>query len=296
MLISAAPIAIPVTTANLPTEAVASEAIVRPRIPQPSSPTESTANKNSTEFSEQGRSNAQNNLPAEQQTTVNERQQGSDRQEAEADAQDQNQNQNSEARPSDTQRSNQDLDTEQLALVRQLRGRDREVRAHEQAHAAVGGSLAGAPNLSYTTGPDGRRYAVSGEVSIDAGAVSGDPAATVRKLDQVRRAALAPANPSSQDRSVASSASSSANQARGQIRVDRSRENTEARDTRDARAEATQETEESSVEKADRTNTISKPSLNPNFGRIQAEQLTGRLLSSGAFARNEAGANVSVIA
>ena len=50
------------------------------------------------------------------------------------------------------------------------------------------------------------RYAVGGEVSIDSSPVEGDPAATITKMEQVKRAALAPAEPSGQDRSVASSA------------------------------------------------------------------------------------------
>lgn len=89
-----------------------------------------------------------------------------------------------------------------------LRRRDREVRAHEQAHVAAGGSLVrGAASFGYKTGSDGKQYAVSGEVSIDVSPVEGDPRATMRKMDQVRKAALAPAQPSGQDRAVASAAS-----------------------------------------------------------------------------------------
>lgn len=88
-------------------------------------------------------------------------------------------------------------------VVEQLKKRDAEVRAHEQAHAQVGGEFAGAPSYEYETGPDGNRYAVAGEVPIDAAPVSGDPEATVEKMEVVKRAALAPAEPSSQDRAVA---------------------------------------------------------------------------------------------
>src|SRR5690606_18669390 len=48
--------------------------------------------------------------------------------------------------------------------VLELSQRDREVRSHELAHAAVGGQYAGSPSYSFTRGPDGRRYAVAGEV------------------------------------------------------------------------------------------------------------------------------------
>lgn len=99
--------------------------------------------------------------------------------------------------------------------VRKLKGRDQEVRAHEQAHMAAGGQyIRGGATYSYQTGPDGNRYAVGGEVSIDTSPVSGDPAATIRKMETVKRAALAPANPSGQDRRVAASAESAASKAR----------------------------------------------------------------------------------
>src|SRR3990167_1152664 len=83
---------------------------------------------------------------------------------------------------------------EQLEIA-ELATRDRQVRAHEQAHAAVGGSYAGAPSYTYTHGPDGQRYAVAGEVSIDTSAVANDPQATLSKMEIVVRAALAPAEP-----------------------------------------------------------------------------------------------------
>ncbi|MBX2853438.1 MAG: hypothetical protein KTR21_00525 [Rhodobacteraceae bacterium] len=97
----------------------------------------------------------------------------------------------------------QPLSREQLAIVDQLKSRDREVRAHEEAHARVGGQYAGAPHYDYETGPDGNRYAIGGEVSIDVAPVNGDPEATVAKMDIVKAAALAPAEPSAQDRKVA---------------------------------------------------------------------------------------------
>jgi len=110
------------------------------------------------------------------------------------------------------------LSAEELKQVSDLKSRDREVRTHEMAHVMVGGSLVrkGA-SYQYQTGPDGQRYAVGGEVSIDSSAVSGDPSATIRKMEQVKRAAMAPANPSSQDRAVASSAAQAEAAARMQL-------------------------------------------------------------------------------
>lgn len=91
---------------------------------------------------------------------------------------------------------------EQLEITK-LASRDQEVRAHEQAHAAIGGRYASAPSYTYERGPDGKRYAVAGEVGIDTGPVANDPEATMAKMEVVIRAALAPAEPSAQDRQVA---------------------------------------------------------------------------------------------
>lgn len=102
---------------------------------------------------------------------------------------------------------------EQLEITK-LAARDQEVRTHEQAHAAVGGQYAGAPTYTYERGPDGKRYAVGGEVGIDAGPVSNDPEATLRKMAVVIRAALAPAEPSAQDRQVAAQAQAQMSEAR----------------------------------------------------------------------------------
>ena len=99
----------------------------------------------------------------------------------------------------------------------QLKRADREARAHEQAHRAVGGNLiTGGPYYDYERGPDGQRYAVSGEVTIDTSEIRNDPDANADKMDQVRRTALAPRDPSSQDRQVASQAGSKASQSRAE--------------------------------------------------------------------------------
>ncbi len=99
-----------------------------------------------------------------------------------------------------------DQDARTAAVVAELKATDTAVRAHEAAHVAVGGRyVRGAASYSYTTGPDGRQYAVGGEVSIDT-AAERDPAATIAKMATVRAAALAPADPSAQDRAVAAAA------------------------------------------------------------------------------------------
>lgn len=105
-------------------------------------------------------------------------------------------------------------------LIRQLASRDQEVRAHERAHANVGGTATGSPSYSFDVGPDGKKYAVNGEVSVDLSTVSGDPQATITKMQQVHAAALAPANPSAQDIRVAANAAQIILQAQSELLAD----------------------------------------------------------------------------
>ena len=99
------------------------------------------------------------------------------------------------------------LSPEAETQLRELKQRDAEVRAHERAHLSAGGQYVnGGPHYTYQKGPDGKQYAIGGHVDIDVSPVSGDPEATRKKAEQVRRAATAPGQPSSQDRQVAAEA------------------------------------------------------------------------------------------
>jgi hypothetical protein len=101
------------------------------------------------------------------------------------------------------------LSAEEQKAVADLQKIDSQVRAHENAHRTAGdGLVQGVTSFTYTTGPDGKQYATGGEVQIDVSPVNGDPEATIQKMERVIAAALAPVDPSSQDRSVASLASS----------------------------------------------------------------------------------------
>lgn len=102
--------------------------------------------------------------------------------------------------------------------IQELAARDREVRAHEQAHASVAGQYARGTSYTYQRGPDGVSYAIGGEVQIDTSPIPGDPEATLRKAQQIRRAANAPAEPSSQDARVAAQAAQMEQQARVELR------------------------------------------------------------------------------
>lgn len=93
----------------------------------------------------------------------------------------------------------------QTAEIQKLKTGEQKVISHETAHKSAGGQYAGAVSYEYKTGPDGKRYIVGGEVSIDMSPAK-TPSATVTKMQQVKRAALAPADPSAQDRSVAARA------------------------------------------------------------------------------------------
>ena len=100
-----------------------------------------------------------------------------------------------------------ELTTEEIRQIDELQQRDREVHAHEQAHMAAGGRyVRSGASYQYETGPDGKKYAIGGEVSIDTSEKK-DPRATIRKMETVRKAALAPARPSAQDRAIAARAS-----------------------------------------------------------------------------------------
>lgn len=121
-------------------------------------------------------------------------------------------NQSQENRKNDAElqsRSKDRVEKQQVVIDRQviseLSARDREVRVHEQAHKSAGGSLAGAASYQYERGPDGKSYAVSGEVPIRLSS-GGSPEETKAIAQRVQQAALAPAEPSSQDRQVAAQA------------------------------------------------------------------------------------------
>ncbi|MGM8228044.1 putative metalloprotease CJM1_0395 family protein [Cellvibrio sp. ARAG 10.3] len=137
-------------------------------------------------------------------------------------------------RQADSKQARQEQEQQE---IRELAARDREVRSHEQAHAAVGGKYAGSPVYEFVRGPDGVSYAVGGEVSIDTSPIPGDPEATIAKAQQIRRAANAPAEPSSQDRRVAAEASLMEADARAELRQERVIESERAHEEKAERAE-----------------------------------------------------------
>ncbi|MDQ1244768.1 MAG: hypothetical protein QG565_1108 [Campylobacterota bacterium] len=113
--------------------------------------------------------------------------------------------QEEEKKSTEKSKSPSELSIDERRLVQDLQSRDTEVRAHEAAHQGAGGGMTGGASFSYQKGPDGRMYAIGGEVSISIPSGS-TPQETIRNAQQAIAAAMAPADPSGQDFAVASSA------------------------------------------------------------------------------------------
>lgn len=129
----------------------------------------------------------------------------------------------SSSQDTETSASGKKLTEEEKSQLKELQARDKEVKQHEQAHLQVAGQHAtSGASYSWQQGPDGKKYAVGGEVSIDTSEIAGDPKATIAKMDQVKRAAMAPVTPSAQDYKVAAEADSKASQARSELSSERS--------------------------------------------------------------------------
>lgn len=121
--------------------------------------------------------------------------------------------------PSETRLANQDKAKTAQAQkqIDELKKIDQSVRAHEQAHLAAAGGLAmSGASFSFRNGPDGKQYAVGGEVSIDV-SPGRTPQETISKAGRIQAAALAPADPSPQDRAVASAAEQMRQQAQQEL-------------------------------------------------------------------------------
>ncbi len=109
------------------------------------------------------------------------------------------------------------LDQQELEQLQQLKRRDMEVRAHEQAHLSAAGPYAkGGASFTYQKGADGALYAIGGEVGVDVTEES-TPEATITKMETIKRAALAPASPSGADKMIAAQADAKEAQARQEL-------------------------------------------------------------------------------
>lgn len=102
--------------------------------------------------------------------------------------------------------------------ISQFKSIDSKTRAHEQAHLNAAGSYAtGMPVYNMQRGPDGQMYANGGHVNVDLTPIAGNPQATLQKAQTIKKSALAPDDPSSQDMSVASKADQMMQKAQSQM-------------------------------------------------------------------------------
>ncbi|MRV71905.1 catalase [Duganella sp. FT92W] len=110
-----------------------------------------------------------------------------------------------------------ELTPEQQAQIDKLKATDTKVRQHEQAHLAAAGGLAtSGPTYTYQRGPNGVAYAVGGEVNINT-SPGATPQETIARAQRIVAAALAPADPSGQDRGVAARAAQMERDARVEL-------------------------------------------------------------------------------
>ena len=203
------------TVVNPATETLRRENNQREVIVKPEAAAQSAAEKGVASEKERARTPAQNN---EQIDFANIRKRAEQENTTIGDGSEQGEDAESkeQQQQAGTEKSSSDIFVEEKA-INELQQRDLEVRSHERAHAAVGGATTGSPSFSFTTGPDGKKYATSGEVSVDLSQVKGNPRATIAKMQKVHAAALAPANPSIQDTRVAASAARIIAQAQSEL-------------------------------------------------------------------------------
>lgn len=242
------------TVLNPHTESLRRENNQRELITQPAATSQSAAEKGVASDKERGRTPAQNNANidfasiseqaelANTSITEQNEKQNQDQQGSQSSA---HQEVEDQSNATDAEKPSREEELELARVIGDLQQRDQEVRAHELAHASVGGSVTGAPSLSYTTGPDGKRYAVEGEVSVDLSTVKGDARATIAKMQKVHAAALAPVHPSIQDTRVASTATQIIMSAQSELLAELSSKRSE-----NQAHSSSQESEEGSTKKA----------------------------------------------
>jgi hypothetical protein len=212
------------TVVNPQTDSLRRENNHRETIAKPAAASQSAAEKGVASERERGRTPAQNNESIDfanirKQAEVANSTIADDHQHA--DQQDSQKNNSQQDAKAEEKHADDDShavkEFSEQQEIKGLQQRDREVRSHELAHASVGGAATGSPSYSFQVGPDGKKYAVEGEVSVDLSTVKGNPRATIAKMQKVYNAALAPANPSIQDTRVASSAAQLIAQAQSEL-------------------------------------------------------------------------------
>lgn len=211
-IVTPIPTSLVFTTANVNTESARRDNVLRETIPQASENEQGASQKGLGSESDRAKSPGQAPAPVTYERPQIQSNVAQSFSQAQGDADISKDNASDESAGKEDAEQRQKEQQE----IQQLKSRDQEVRTHEKAHASTGGQYAGAPQYEFTTGPDGKRYATDGEVSIDISSAQ-SPEQTLRKMQQVRAAALAPAQPSPQDLEVAAEASQKAFDARKEI-------------------------------------------------------------------------------
>lgn len=224
-IVTPVPTTIVFTTANVNTEAARRDNVQRETIPQTNGVENSAAEAGLGSESDRVKTAGQQPQPVTYERPQSNPSQNANPQNSGLD-QDNAEDPSAGRENAESKQQEQQQQAEQQE-IKELEARDQEVRAHEQAHATVGGQYAGSPSYEFENGPDGKQYAIGGEVSIDI-SKENTPEETVRKMQQVRAAALAPSEPSPADLRVASEATQIAAEARVDIAEQRTAEAAQA--------------------------------------------------------------------
>lgn len=230
-IVTPIPTSFAIPTANLSVEAARRDNITRETIPQTADAKQGSAEQGLGSESDKLKSSVKGSQPLTYERP--QANQGSATQVTGEEQQPDNARDESAGKEDAQERQQQQAQQQNIDALKE---RDLEVRTHEQAHASIGGQYAGSPQYQFQRGPDGQRYAIDGEVSIDI-SEENTPEQTISKMQQVRAAALAPADPSPQDLQVAAEATRIAFEARNEL----------AKERKEAAAVSTQDTESDSA-------------------------------------------------
>ena len=149
--------------------------------------------------------------------------------------------QSSESNEQENSNNQYELTQDQKMQVIELQRRDLEVRTHEAAHMSAGAGLTTGARYSYQRGPDNKMYAIGGEVGIDT-SPGKTPEETLKKAAQIKRAALAPAQPSSADLQVAATATNMELDAKMEIQKNQNQETKEKTEQNSQNSQSSQDT------------------------------------------------------
>ena len=149
--------------------------------------------------------------------------------------------QSSESNEQENSNNQYELTQDQKMQVIELQRRDLEVRTHEAAHMSAGAGLTTGASYSYQRGPDNKMYAIGGEVGVDT-SPGKTPEETLKKAAQIKRAALAPAQPSSADLQVAATATNMELDAKMEIQKNQNQETKEKTEQNSQNSQSSQDT------------------------------------------------------